>query len=61
MGVVQRRPEDLTVSARDTVPLIEAAIVGKSSFGAAEMPLAQNSGGLALRRQELRKGNLPKR
>ena len=61
MGVVQRRPQDLIVSARDTVPLIEAAIIGKSSFGAAEMPLAHNSGGVALRRQELRQGNLPER
>ena len=59
MGVVQRRPKNFAVGARDAVPLVEAAIGGKACFGAAEVPLAPDPGGVALRREELRQRNLP--
>ena len=35
--------------------------VGNRVFGAAEMPFAPNAGGVALRRQQLRDGDLPQR
>ena len=59
--LVQRRPHRLVVGARDAVPLVEALMGGEALLGAAEMPLAPHARGVALRRQQLRDGDLPLR
>ena len=59
--LVQRWPHRLVVGARDAVPLVESLVRGKPRFRAAEMPFAPHAGGVALRRQQLRNGDLPQR
>ena len=59
--LVQGWPHRLVVGARDAVPLIKALMRGEPLFGAAKMPFAPHTGGVALRRQQLRDGDLPLR
>src|SRR5262249_8990988 len=60
MCVIQLRPKNFAVGARNAVPLVEASIRGKTCFSTTEVPLPPNSCGIALCRQELWKYSLPR-